>query len=741
MINTAKKYAETGWAVFPLQPRMKIPYPGSRGKSEATTDLKLIEAWWTRYPQANIGIACGEISGIWVIDVDVKKQNGFESCPELKAFIGKTLTQLTPSGGMHFIFKCEEGKTPRSKINFKPGVDIISNGYYILGTPSIHPSGLPYEWMNEGAELLEFPEEFKPKAKAVALPWGNVSTTTSMAPDQIRNRAIQYLDKCPPAVQGSGGHNALLWAARAMVSGFQLSVPEAIDLLWSHYNPRCSPPWDYNNGRERKDFERKAQEAHDTPSTKPPGWLLTEKGIHEEMLEQLHSEGAKIAEAILASPKKRIEKQVDLQEDINEWPESLLRPEGLVGDICDWINGSAGCYQPVLTLGAALCACGALFGRKVRDISNGRTNLYAIGVAESSAGKDHPATCLRELFNAAGATYMLSGQVTSDSAIELSLMEHPIKMFFWDEIGFVFDAIKGAGIGGNAHLKTIAPSLMELYSSAQKLYLGKQKAEGSARRIDQPHVCLWGMTSPSIFYRAISHAELESGWLGRVLTFISLTSPKYVMREYSPPPKALVEMVRAWYSREIPPPPDSGDVDAVMRANQMVVRNTDDATDVFNKFKDECYDKRLELKGESDSTRYLWGKALEIARRISLIVSVGRQWDNPEISKEDALYGCAVVRRCILCFTEAIEANMANSIWESEKQKFYEIISNAGVSGIAKAEFTRKTQWVKDKMARDNLLEDMQEAGRIVVAMHPEKSRSWIWSRKHAETYYITRNS
>jgi putative DNA primase/helicase len=61
--------ARRGLWVFPLRPRDKVPLT-SDGFKSATTDSGLIEHWWHDVPAANIGIATGERSGIFVLDVD-----------------------------------------------------------------------------------------------------------------------------------------------------------------------------------------------------------------------------------------------------------------------------------------------------------------------------------------------------------------------------------------------------------------------------------------------------------------------------------------------------------------------------------------------------------------------------------------------------------------------------------------------------------------------------------------------
>src|SRR3990167_6763080 len=57
-------------AVFPCKPRDKTPLT-PHGVKDAVKDHAQIEAWWTRWPEANVAIACGEVSGgLFVLDVD-----------------------------------------------------------------------------------------------------------------------------------------------------------------------------------------------------------------------------------------------------------------------------------------------------------------------------------------------------------------------------------------------------------------------------------------------------------------------------------------------------------------------------------------------------------------------------------------------------------------------------------------------------------------------------------------------
>ena len=71
--EAALRYAEKGLAVFPVIPKDKKPLT-ENGFKNATTDKSKIEEWWTIHPDANIGVATGEMSGgLVVIDMDIDK--------------------------------------------------------------------------------------------------------------------------------------------------------------------------------------------------------------------------------------------------------------------------------------------------------------------------------------------------------------------------------------------------------------------------------------------------------------------------------------------------------------------------------------------------------------------------------------------------------------------------------------------------------------------------------------------
>lgn len=148
-LDTAIEYASRGWAVFPLKVKGKEPLT-AHGVNDATTNFDQIEKWWKRWPNANIGIACGQKSGgLLVVDLD-EKENGVSGLDSLRDWerengdLPETIRSITGKGGAHLLYHIKRKENNRT--NLLEGVDIRSDGGYIVAPPSIHPNGRKYEW-------------------------------------------------------------------------------------------------------------------------------------------------------------------------------------------------------------------------------------------------------------------------------------------------------------------------------------------------------------------------------------------------------------------------------------------------------------------------------------------------------------------------------------------------------------------------------------------------------------------
>ena len=117
------------------------------GVHDASRDPETIRRWWTEWPEANIGIATGAKSDILVIDVD-PRNGGVKTLKALEATHGSlrdTTTAKTGGGGRHFIFAYPGFQVRKNALG--SGIDVLSEGQYIIVPPSTHISGGFYSWL------------------------------------------------------------------------------------------------------------------------------------------------------------------------------------------------------------------------------------------------------------------------------------------------------------------------------------------------------------------------------------------------------------------------------------------------------------------------------------------------------------------------------------------------------------------------------------------------------------------
>jgi hypothetical protein len=114
------------------------------GVTDATCNRARILAWWTRHPQANIGLACGHVFDV----LDIDGPEGEAAIRALAAAHGLESSGplvRTGGGGWHYYL------APTGLGNVQPQglehVDWRGRGGYVVAPPSRHGSGNPYQWV------------------------------------------------------------------------------------------------------------------------------------------------------------------------------------------------------------------------------------------------------------------------------------------------------------------------------------------------------------------------------------------------------------------------------------------------------------------------------------------------------------------------------------------------------------------------------------------------------------------
>lgn len=102
-----------------------------------------VRTWWKHWPDANIGMATGTLSGILVLDADGTEAR--KSCLQNGGLDETPMIWTGKVGGAHFHLAYPGGDV-RNFAGKLPGTDLRGQGGYVLMPPSLHASGNTYRW-------------------------------------------------------------------------------------------------------------------------------------------------------------------------------------------------------------------------------------------------------------------------------------------------------------------------------------------------------------------------------------------------------------------------------------------------------------------------------------------------------------------------------------------------------------------------------------------------------------------
>lgn len=230
MLRAALRYASMGFSVFPCEPCGKEPLT-RHGCKDATRGPDQIRKWWTRWPDANVAIATGAISGALVLDID-PRHGGDDSLAILEASFGKlpeTPTVLTGGGGLHIYFRHPGTEIPNSAGRVGPGIDVRGDGGYVIAPPSVHESGNLYHW--EVSSRID-------ELTIADTPQGLVDLILALVRNSNSAKGFE-----PPAEFKDGARNEYLYrSARSFHAKFKSTEAEILAMLVGFNESRCKPP-------------------------------------------------------------------------------------------------------------------------------------------------------------------------------------------------------------------------------------------------------------------------------------------------------------------------------------------------------------------------------------------------------------------------------------------------------------------------------------------------------------------
>lgn len=256
LLNVARSYHEQGFSVIPIQPREKKPLIiWEKYQIQRATEEEL-RAWWLKWPDANVGIVAGALSGLVVVDLDT-----VEAKDKLKDLLPGLDFRAVPRSrtgkGWQLFFK-HPGVTITNRAGVLTGLDVRGDGGYVVAPPSVHPNRKIYKWeVPINGELPKLPVEL---FKLIASP-----ASDSDNGYRVRFDTVQALAGVP---EGQRDETLFKLACKLRAADIPQAMAESLILEAAR---NCAPPFSERQALEKisnayRRYEPRQSESKAAPS-------------------------------------------------------------------------------------------------------------------------------------------------------------------------------------------------------------------------------------------------------------------------------------------------------------------------------------------------------------------------------------------------------------------------------------------------------------------------------------------
>lgn len=243
LIAGVATYASMGYATFPTHNKK----PVRKGQDWANSIIDLIPEAST-YPYGEFGIVLK--SENLIIDIDPrnfppgeKVWSNFCRDFNIPAYVQQSFSVQTTSGGFHIYLKKPAMFGIRKNLPQYPGLDFLSVGNYVIGAGSVVDSK-SYNVIVQG-EHKDAPAELLNAIKREAREYNLEGTEGFRDTPENISKYIEYLNAQPSAIEGRSGDIETFKVA-CHGRDQNLSAQKTTELLAQYFNPRCQPPWSYD---------------------------------------------------------------------------------------------------------------------------------------------------------------------------------------------------------------------------------------------------------------------------------------------------------------------------------------------------------------------------------------------------------------------------------------------------------------------------------------------------------------
>lgn len=749
MAQLGATLVDRGFPILPIQPNTKKPglyklgewheYPKWSRHCERDTTENEVDIWGN-WPEAGIGIAAGRVIGI---DIDVLASPAVAM--EIEA-LAKRMLGDTPAVRIgHAPKRLLVYRAVQPFAGFKyPPIEVLGMGQQFIAY-GVHPdTGQPYSWpvstladlspedlpaITE-AQAREFakeayqliPADLRPKTLGVGL---RANMESASLPEQ-RGTFEAVEDALIHILNADLDYDS--WVRIGMaIKGALADEGWPLFERWSQSSQKYDAKTTARSWRSFAPQRIGAGTIYKLALDN--GWIpAADMQLNGEIVMNGHHPAREMLNALQSNDPIVLEPAEVSLPPPKPMPAGWDQVGGVIADLMTLMAATAKRPQPVLALGASLCAIGALMGRKYRTESNIRSNLYVVGIAESGAGKNHSRIVINELFRKANLLQYLGGnKIASGSGLLTAIQRQPAILFQLDEFGMFLSAAADRKRSPR-YVCEILDLMTELYTTSGTTYFGVEYAStqhnNAHRAIHQPCACIYGTTTPLHFWQALQASNVADGSLARFLIMESEDDFPDSNEAFGviDPPQGLIDkliLIHQGGGKLNGNLTDVGAIDEVL-IDPRVVPMTPKARDTFRQLDQELVGRLRTSRGTGYSS--ILARIEENATKLALIRAVSRDPVDPQIEDHDAEWGIKLSRHCAELTIREASARVSENQVESHHKRAMQILRDAGKAGMTKTEFTRRTQFM-DHRQRDGVLRTLSEAGLIEATALQNKGR------------------
>ena len=555
MAQLGATLVDRGFPILPIQPNTKKPgmfrlgswhdYPKWSRHCERDTTENEVDIWGD-WPEAGIGIAAGRVIGI---DIDVVHSAAIAH--EIEA-LAKRMLGDTPAVRI--------GRAPKRLLVYRavqpfagfkyPPIEVLGLGQQFIAY-GVHPeTGQPYDWpVSTLADLT--PDELPAITEAQAREFAKEAYL--LIPLDQRPKSLRVgprsTGECANLPEQRGTFEAVEDALAHIVNA-DLAYDSWVRIGMAIKGALGDEGWplfeDWSATSQKNDPKTTARSWRSFAPQRigagtlyklalDNGWQpAPDLQLNGEVVINGHHPARELLEALQSPDPITTEPAGDSLPAPKPLPAGWDQVGGVIADMMALMAVTAKRPQPVLALGASLCAVGALMGRKYRTESNTRSNLYVVGIAESGAGKNHSRVVINELFRKANLLQYLGGnKIASGSGLLTAIQRRPAILFQLDEFGMFLSAAADRKRSPR-YVCEILDLMTELYTTAGTTYFGIEYAStqhnNAHRAIHQPCACIYGTTTPLHFWQALQASNVADGSLARFRSWRARTTSRTATR-------------------------------------------------------------------------------------------------------------------------------------------------------------------------------------------------------------------